>query len=216
MPAPHPLRSILTAALLLATVPSARAGLIDFETLPNLTTVNNQYTSQGVTFVGSAFYDPADPSNAFSSNTDMRVTRYNGDVAELSNIPSSFGTILHTFSGWLTEINGDSNFAVLFNRPLSRFSIDILDDKIGLTEIYAIRGNSILGVVQSQVFADARPQTLVLDNLGPITAVGVVLGSGNDWVAVDNLRWTEIPEPSAALAIGLSATLLTRRAAVRT
>lgn len=173
------------------------------------TTIGEQYAVIGVHFLGSAFDEPDNPDDNFASNSDMRLAVPGGDVAQDATFPPGIGNFLHTYSGF-TQENGDNNFAIVFDTPVTSVSMDIFDDIAGLTQMFAIEGDDILQVEQSFDSEDAAPQTLTLSPGEPFTVVGVILGSNIDWVAMDNLTFTTVPEPGA-IAIATGGVLVTRR-----
>ena len=197
------MRLMTAAAILLAGTSMADAGTINFSTdgLGNLllpgATIAEQFASIGVHFVGSAYNDPNDPDDLFASNTDMRLAIAGGDVPPLATFPLGSGNFLHTYSGWLNEdTDGDSNFAVRFDAPILSFSIDVYDDRDGLTQIFAIDANGdIIDEAQSIDFVDSPPQTLTVSATTPFREVAVILGWSQDWVAADNIVYASVPEP---------------------
>ena len=193
------------ALCLLSSVASG-ATVIDFSIdasgnpLPPLTVIAEQYASIGVHFIGSAFDEPGNPDDAFASNTDMRLTTAGGDVPVNAVIPAGVGNFLHTFSGFQAE-DGDTNFAIVFDTPVTSVSIDLYDDIAGLTQMFAIEGDAILDNTQSLDSDDAAPQTISVSAAQGFTVVGLILGSNIDWVGVDNLTFTSVPEPMSCLLI---------------
>jgi hypothetical protein len=177
--------------------------------LAPLTTIGEQYAAIGVHFVGSAFDEPDNPDDNFASNTDMRLTTAGGDVPLFPNIPVGAGNFLHTYSGF-TQENGDNNFAIVFDTPVTSVSIDIYDDVAGLTQMFAIEGEDILDATQSADTEDAPPQTLTVSAPGGFTVVGIILGSNIDWVAADNITFASVPEPVSILSLS-SIAMTTRR-----
>lgn len=185
---------------------AASAGVITFETdaagnpLAPGTTIAEQYASLGVHFIGSAFDEPGNPFDNFASNSDMRLATAGGDVARDAVFPDGGGNFLHTYSGF-TQENGDNNFAILFDTPVTSVSMDIYDDIAGLTQMFAIEGDEILDATQSADTDDAPPQTLTVSAAQGFTVVGVILGSNIDWVAADNFAYVSVPEPTLCLAL---------------
>lgn len=208
---------VLLATLAVCAAASSARPVITFETdtagnaLAPGTTIAGQYAAQGVHFVGSAFDEPDNADDNFASNTDMRLTTLGGDTAALPNIPVGAGNFLHTYSGWVAE-NGDSNLGILFDTPILSCSITFYDDTVGLTQLFAIEGDDILDDDQTIDTFDGPPQTLTVNSSTPFTLVGVILGSNIDWVAMDNVSYSVVPEPTTmCTAIGALAIRRRRR-----
>jgi hypothetical protein len=205
------------AAISLGLFATAASGatVIDFSAdaagnpLAPLTVIDEQYAAIGVHFIGSAFDEPDNPDDNFASNTDMRLTTAGGDVPVNAVIPAGVGNFLHTYSGFQAE-NGDNNFAIVFDTPVTSVSIDLYDDIAGLTQMFAIEGDAILDDAQSLDSDDAAPQTISVSAAEGFTVVGLILGSNIDWVGADNLTFTVVPEP-ATLAFGLLGLLSRKR-----
>jgi hypothetical protein len=208
--------SAVAVSCMLVSASHAATTTIDFSAdgagtpLAAGTTIASQYASIGVTFVGSAFADPLDPANPFATNTDMKLAVSGGDVPAGAVIPSGAGNFLHAYTGW-TQEDGESNFAILFDTRITSFSMDVYDDRVGLTQLFAIDGDNIVDLAQTASSTTANPQTITVSKAAGFDAVGVVLGSNVDWVAVDNLRFTSVPEPTSMLAIGSLAFAISRR-----
>jgi hypothetical protein len=173
-------------------------------------TIANQYTSLGVTFIGSAFADPADPLNPFATNTDMTLVAAGGNVPPGASFPAGAGNFLHGYAGYLLE-DGDSNFAITFDTLITTFSMDVYDDRVGLTQLFAFKGDNIVDLTQVATDPTAAPQRISVDFAAGFDGVGVVLGSNVDWVAVDNLSFAFVPEPASMLAIGALGAVTLRR-----
>lgn len=211
-----PLAAAAAVALSCMLVSAGRAVTIDFSTdgagnsLSPGTVIANQYASIGVTFIGSAFGDASDPANPFATNTDMKLAVAGGDVPPGAVIPSGAGNFLHAYSGWTLE-DGESNFAMLFDNRINTFSMVIYDDRVGLTQLFAIDGDNLVGLSQAVTDINANPQTVSVTVAAGFDAVGIVLGSNVDWVGVDNLSFTYVPEPGSLLASGALGALALRR-----
>jgi hypothetical protein len=173
--------------------------------------IGEQFASIGVHFVGSAFDEPGNPADGFASNTDMRLTTAGGDVPAMPNIPANAGNFLHTYSGFVSE-NGDANLAIIFDTPIFSCTVDLYDDTVGLTQMFAIECDDILDVAQSVETTDGALQTLTVSSTTPFTVVGLILGSNADWVGLDNIAYVVVPEPTSLGGL-LAFLMLSRRRA---
>lgn len=210
-------RGSIAALALLALSGAANAQtdyLMTFDTdalgnpIADGTTIDTEYAAWGVNYF---------PDALFLAGTDLTAT--NSDVGV--GYDASFGNVLHSFTGWLSEFD-DPSILLTFDNPVVRFSADILGDASGSSAIALFDANSNL---INFVFTDADGTSAGVESLALTTTAdlpaffGVILpGSFGDWAAADNVRITVVPEPgSAALAVslgvaGLGALVRRRRA----
>ena len=173
-------------------------------------TLGNQYAAYGVTFVPNGFTGPGGPTVDWAGNTDMTIVSSRGnDVGGLGSPSLVSGNILHSFSGW-TDENGDPSFVANFSHGVTSFSADFAGvfypESVGL---YAYNGANLLGSVFGSI--GTGQFTLSISNATPITRVVIANGASDDWVGVDNLRFTAaavVPEPSTYAMFGLGLGLL--------
>ena len=207
-------RGVLAALSLLALSAAANAQtscLMDFDTdalgnpIADGQTIDDEYAAWGVNYFPDAF---------FLAGTDLTAT--NTDVG--AGYEVSYGNVLHSFTGWLSE-SDEPSILLTFDNPVTAFSADFLGDSSGASAIVLYDENANL---INFVFTDADGTSAGVESLsltapqGQFAFFGVILpGSFNDWVAVDNVGITAVPEPgSAALLLGAGAVgagLLRRR-----
>ena len=197
---------------------SASAADITFDELVAGVTLSTQYAALGVTFTPNAFTGAGTSSSGadWATNTDMTIVSTSGsDVGGLGTPVSGpslvGGNVLRSFSGWLDE-DGDASFAAIFSTPITAFSADFAGVSTpGDVKIYAYAGSTLLGSSSSSVTTGQF--TLSFSGTG-ITRVVVTPGSFNDWVGVDNIRFTQaVPEPEsyALMALGMGVLAIARR-----
>jgi hypothetical protein len=205
--------SILALAAALAGAGPARAEtLITFDELAEGALLSTQYSALGVTFTANAFSGPGSSSSnqPWASNTDMTVTAT--ELGGLGGPALVSGNVLHSFNGWLAE-DGDASFWVNFTAAVSSVSMDFAGiGRPADVQLFAYNGATLLGVVSA---SGGGQQTLGY-SAASITKVAVTPGSYDDWVGVDNLKFSPaapVPEPAsyALLTLGLFALLAKRR-----
>ena len=199
---------------------SANAAVITFDDGAGASgaVLGSQYAAQGVTFAPgggtiSGVVNPASTTQGFATNTSLLITTA---ASETVTAPLS-GLILRSTNGWLAE-TGDAVFTMTFTSAVTALSIDFgsVGGSVGQPSIYAV--NPATGIA----LAVGAP-TLVN---GTVTAVGiptgattfvVLPGNYNDYVGLDNINFTAVPEPGTLVACGLGmgaiAALRRRRAA---
>lgn len=205
---PRVLLGASVAVAAFAAVPAAAQTVINFDNLSEGTILSNQYAGLGVTFSANAFTGAGSSSSgeAWATNTNMRVTAT--DLGGLGT-PSLVGGMIfrafgNTYSdGWLTE-NGDPSFNINFSTAINAFSLDFAGVATGAdTRIFVYNGATLLGTVAGSTTG----QFTLSYAAASITRVAVAPGSFDDWVGVDNLRFTQatagVPEPATwAMLVG--------------
>jgi hypothetical protein len=178
----------------------AAAVTINFDSLMVGTVLSNQYTALGATFSPNVFNGPDNSSSIianWATNTDMTIVDSSGsDVGSLGGPALISGNILRSFNGWGAE-NGNANFLITFSPPISNFSATFAGVFTGSdVTIWAYNGTTFLGTVSGTA---AGQFVLSYSNATPITAVAVRPGTYVDWVAVDNITYTQIAGLAPAL-----------------
>lgn len=191
----------LAAGLGLAAA-QASAVTINFDNLAAGTTLSTQYAALGAVFTPNAFSGAGTSTSGepWATNTHMLLAdSTGGNVGSL--VPSALisGTVLRSFSGWLSE-DGDASFLVSFSTPVSSFSAAFgnVTDAADVT-IWAYNGSTLLGSVSG---TQGGEFTLSF-SADAITSVAVRPGSYIDYVAVDNISFAPVPEPGSYLLMGL-------------
>lgn len=191
--------AVLAAISAVGTAASARATSITFDDglVASGATLANQYASLGVTFApggGSitGVINPAGTTQGFATNVDMTI----GPIEIGSAAPLS-GLALRTYNGYNAE-NGDPVFTMTFSSPISLLSLDFgsVSTSAGQAAVFAV--NPATGTAVTVGFEPSAAN-------GTVTATGlptgtrtiiVVPGTYNDYVAIDNLNFTVVPEPT--------------------
>lgn len=201
----------LSAFTLLAC--ASHAVLIDFDggEVAVGNTLSNQYT--GVTFTGGTggftVPNPAGSTQGFATNTDMTIVDSLGtDVGGGLGSPIS-GLMLHSFDGWLGE-DGDAAFTMNFDFDISDLSLAVGGvATTASTVVYALDAGG--NIVASAAASGTSTSVLSLTNLTGVNDFVVTMGDFNDWVGVDNINYTVVPEPASMFALGVGALALLRR-----
>lgn len=202
-------RAILAAGFGLAAA-QASAITITFDELTPGTTLANQYAALGAVFSPNAFTGNGNSASGepWATNTHMTIVDSQGPDVGVLGLPAlASGNVLRSRPGWLTE-NGDASFRISFSTPVSSFSADFLGvDEFADVTIWAYDGSTLLGTVSGTTtgqftLAFAAPS---------ITSVAVRPGNYFDWVAVDNINYTLVPEPGTYLLMGLGVAALALR-----
>jgi hypothetical protein len=178
----------------------AAAVTINFDSLAPGTVLSNQYVAQGATFSPNVFSGPDTGTSItanWATNTDMTIVDSNGsDIGSLGGPALVSGNILRSFSGWGAE-NGNASFLITFSPPVSNFSATFAGVFTGSdVTIWAYNGATLLGTVSG---AAAGQFVLSYSNATPITSVAVRPGTYVDWVAVDNITFTQVAGVSPTL-----------------
>lgn len=188
---------------LLIVATQASAVTLNFEDLAEGTTLSSQYAAQGAVFAPNAFTGPGGPSGDWATNTDMTIVSSSGSDAGLQGTPLLVsGNILRSFAGWLAE-DGDPSFRITFSTPVSAVSADFAGAFTPAdVRLVAYNGSTLLDTAAGTV--DTGQFTLAI-SAASITSVVITPGPFFDWVGVDNIVFTPVPEPASAglLAVGL-------------
>lgn len=200
---------LLAITALVAVSTASFAGLITFDESGRFDgeVLSNQYS--GVTFAAGnttgATISPV-TSGSFATNTGMSLTTT--DIGGGVTSPIS-GRMLHSFGDWLSE-NGHPIFTITFAQPISDISIDfggVASALASSTRILAVTGSNVTSSVAA---SGSGTFTLSLTGLNT-TQVVVTPGDFGDWVGVDNIRYTAVPEPATMAALGIGLLALRRR-----
>ena len=197
------------AGLLTASSVSAAPITITFDPgdpiggLPVGTMLANQYAGVGVTFTPNAFTGTAGaPTGIWATNTDMTIVSIAGSNQ------------LRSGTGWINE-DGDASFRATFAgagvSSVSALFGGILPSEAGSTRLFAYNGSTLL--VVSMASGSDDEQVLTVSSMVPITSVVFTPGDFFDYVTVDNITFTPIPEPATLtlLALGIAAAARSRR-----
>ena len=202
-------RATLAAGLSLAAA-QAGAVTITFNELTPGTTLANQYAASGVVFTPNAFSGVGSSTSGepWATNTHMTIVDSQGpDVGALGLPALASGNLLRSRPGWLGE-NGDASFLMRFSTPISSFSADFIGvDEFADVTIWAYSGSTLLGTVSGTTTG----QFTLTFAATSITSVAVRPGNYFDWVAVDNINYTLVPEPGSYVLMGLGLAVLALR-----
>ena len=177
------------------------------------TILSNQYlAATGANFSPNGFTGAGSPTGNWATNTDMTVvSSTGGDVGGLGTPALVSGNILRSFAGWLNE-DGDPSFLITFAVPITSFSATFAGMSTPAdTQIFGYSGATLL--TSTAATATTGQQTLTITTGLAFTSIVVTPGDFNDWVGVDNITFTTVPEPStwAMLAGGLLLVLVSVR-----
>lgn len=207
------MRSIRLLVFVVFFGTTSHGALIDFDDGAVVvgSTLANQYASLGVSFSPghTALGVPAPPnSTPFASNTDLTVVDSTGSDIGGGVDPPIAGLMLHSFNGWINE-DGNPSFTISFQEPVIHLSVLFGGNDLGDSALCAV--NSLDNVTATSFVGPGVTDTAVLDLAEPVTNFVVVLGAADDWVGVDRIEFSTIPEPSAVVAmISLSLLFLKR------
>ena len=181
--------------------------LITFDDLAAGATLGNQYAAWGVSFSPNAYTGSVSPNNGWATNTNMSIVEIGGgDTGGLGGPALVSGNLLHSLSGWESE-NGDASFLLSFDSAITSISIDFAG--VAQPSSTGIDIFSTTGAFIASVAATTTGQMTLSYTGSNIGFVGVTPGDFNDWVGVDNVRYTVaavVPEPETwgLLALGLA------------
>jgi PEP-CTERM motif len=205
------LSSFAIACGLVLTGTHVSAATITFEDLAEGATLSNQYAALGVLFSPNAFSGANINSTAepWATNTGMTIT--STDVGALGTPLLVSGKLLHSFQNYLDE-DGDASILATFTTPINSISMDFAGIFTpGDVTMVIYNGASIIGTVVAPACTPTCQTTLSFA-APSITKVAFTPGSFNDWVGVDNIKFTQatvVPEAStyAMMALGLGLVL---------
>lgn len=202
----------LLCASFMVGLTSASYGLvriINFETDANggsLTSgaiVGTQFSSWGVVFTSGAL-----SGIGWATNTTMELGN-SADGTTGIGATSSMGNVLRSYPGFLAE-DGDPSFRIDLPTGATGISLDFIGDHDGESRLMAF--DSAGSLVDNQVVSDGFAQVKHLSVSASAIAYAIVLpGSYNDWVGVDNVAVTVVPEPTSLAALGLGGLCLLRK-----
>ncbi len=209
----YSLTGAVLACAMIAT--QASAVTINFDNLAVGTVLTNQYAGLGAIFSANAFTGPGTSTSGqpWATNTDMTIVSSTGtNVGALGTPPLVSGNVLHAFDGWLSE-DGDPSFSIAFSTSINAFSAVFAGVSTGAdVTLYAYNGATLIGTVNGPT--TTTTSQFVLSFAAPtITRIAVRPGSFTDWVAVDNINFTQngvvgtVPEPAswALMLVGFGA-----------
>ena len=205
---------LVVATVLLLAATQVEAVTLTFEDLAEGALLSNQYEAQGAVFSATAFTGPGTSSSgsAWATNTDMTIVSSLGtDVGGMGTPRLVSGNILRSFAGWRLE-DGDPNFQISFATPVDSFSatFDGVSTAADVT-LYAYDGGTLLGTV-SGTGSDPGVKNFVLSfSAASISSVVIRPGAFNDWVAVDDITFTQVPEPGSCASMAMVLSLLILR-----
>lgn len=192
---------LVGAGLCLAALRSP-ATTLSFDDLVAGTTLSSQYASLGVTFSANAFTGLGSSSSGaiWATNTDLTVVSATGtDVGSLGTPSMASGNVLRSFAGYLGE-DGDASFEMSFSTAISSISVSYAGVSTASTaaaadnRLFIYDGTTLLATVAGTTGAN---QFVLTYSAPSITRVVVASGSFADYVAVDNVVFTPVPEPES-------------------
>jgi hypothetical protein len=214
--------ALLSAGLLLGT--NASGLTINFDGLAPGVTLSTQYAPL-VIFSRNAFSGKGSSSSGldWATNSDMTIVSIVSgtlgvDYGALGKPSLVHANILHHFSNWQYLEDGDPSFLIELAIPASAVSIDFAGVGGAAlapdTRMFAYdAGGTLLGMVAALLPNDDVAQLTLSVSAPGITRIKVAPGSFDDWVGVDNLVISFVPEPTVCslIVLGLAAAGFIRR-----
>jgi hypothetical protein len=211
-------RTLLPALALLALplIASAQSYVLDFETddmgMPIMdgTNIGHAYHDWGVHLTHENHLgDPTNHHNGmpYATNTNTFATSTDtglGYDPMMGNIVHAYGDVFTP--GWQNE-NGDPMLHVMFDLPVSSFSVDFIGDTEEMSHLMVYDENMQL-VEHIHITRGGggaiRNETLTYSGTTPIMMAMLGVGSQTDWVGIDNIRFTvaAVPEPGTLAVFG--------------
>jgi hypothetical protein len=179
-----------TTVISTSAVFSGTAIVLDFNAiLPTETPITNQYSAQGVTFSGGL--------DSMTHSGDIALFPSNGGGVIASDWDYSLGSLIQPNATWTASFAG----------PETRVGF-LLEVNAGDTTQITTFMNGIATGSVSLLSSSVTPVYFGAQNLSGFDSISVtVTGSSNHFLAIDDLRFEAVPEPStvALLASGLLA-----------
>lgn len=163
------------------------------------TVLGAQYAAAtGATFTPNAFTGstPTPPSElAWATNTDVTVVSSTGSDVGILGFPELVsGNLLRSEAGWRRE-NGDPSIRMTLVNPARTVSIDVagLGAFLSTGRSRMIAFNAEGTQIASALASGSRMQRTLTVNASGIASVVFIAGDGDDWVGIDNIRFTLEP-----------------------
>jgi MYXO-CTERM domain-containing protein len=194
------------ALALAAGLASAATHTIDFDTdaagnaIAEGTTLSNQYAAWGVNFVPNVL-----SGGDWATNTDMTIT--STDVG--GGYVASYGNILHSFNGWLSE-DGDPSFGMFFDTAISDLTVRFTGEFDFISEVALFDGNGDF-ITAALATGDGTLSSVTFSGLSTAEAAVVLPGWFLDWVGVVDITFTTVPAPASLGLVGLAGLTMARR-----
>lgn len=158
--------------------------------------LGSQYAAAtGATFTPNAFSGTTPPppvGPTWATNTNVTVVSSTGsDVGGLGTPTLVSGNLLRSFNGWLGE-DGDPSIRMTLANPASTVSVDFAGiATVASSRLVAFNAGGTQ--IAAATAAGTGQQTLTVTAAG-IASVAILPGDFNDWVGVDNIRFTLEPQ----------------------
>lgn len=195
----------------------AHALTIDFDDLSPGEMLGSQYAGLGVTFSANGFSGPGSSSSGefWAANTDLTVVSLvtgvaGEDYGALGSPGLVANNILRRYEAWLYDEDGDPSFSILLNSPASKVEVVFAGiegaSTAADTRLFAYAGSLLVGSAAASWPDETVAQLSLIVAAPAITSVVIAPGSYLDWVAVDQISITPVPEPGrwALMAIGVA------------
>jgi hypothetical protein len=203
------LRTLCALAGLLAVCGAAQAQVthtmtFDTDALGNPiasgTIISEQYAAWGIHFVPNVLGGANFTGDNYATNTVLDVTDSDFDPA-MDPQPQPDGNLLHGYTNYLNE-DGDTNFWIKFDKPVTDVSLDVYGGYLGDFALYGMDQNlNLLDFAQPDQLFNQDTMSLGNDPAHPISYL-IVTGSNDfgyydEWTGIDNIQFTVVPEPGS-------------------